>query len=162
MPPYGSRTKLWWGPGSNIPRSPKELLLWNRLPLIKIYTPQPVMKVIQHIFFSKILPKSKLQVNFSVRYFNLWRQCAFANYLSLCILLKIYWTKKLFWASSSGAKPVYWLLNPAGYVYGVLLHAGECWALWRSYIQCLLRNEWAMLCWMFRVKADEQVSMYNM
>ena len=67
-----------------------------------------------------------------------------------------------FTAIDLGAKLVYWLLNPSGYVYGALLHAGECWALWRNYIQCLLRNEWAMLCWMFRVKADEHVSLYNM
>ena len=37
-------------------------------------------------------------------FFNLWWPCIFTNYLSLCILLKMYWTKKLFWALSLGAQ----------------------------------------------------------
>ena len=32
------------------PRSSKDFVLWNQLLLIKIYLPQPVMKLIQHIF----------------------------------------------------------------------------------------------------------------
>ena len=35
---------------SRIPGSSKDLVLWNYLLLIKIYPPQPVMKVIQRIF----------------------------------------------------------------------------------------------------------------
>ena len=38
------------------PISSKDLVLWNHKLLIKIYPPQPVIKLIQHIF-SKILPK---------------------------------------------------------------------------------------------------------
>ena len=39
-----------------------------------------------------------------VWFFNLWRPCIFTNYLSVCILVKIYWTKKLFWAMSLGTQ----------------------------------------------------------
>ena len=45
------------------PLSSKEFLLWNHKLLIKIYPPQPVMKLSQHIF-SKILPKLEFKVNF--------------------------------------------------------------------------------------------------
>ena len=78
IPPYGSRANPFWGPEGKAPGSSKDLALWNHLLLIQIYLPQPVMKLVQH---------------------NL-----FANYLSLCILLKICWTKKLFLAPSLGAQ----------------------------------------------------------
>ena len=56
--------KLWLGPGGKAPGNSKDLVLWNHFLLIKIYPPQPVMKLIQH-FFSKILLKLELEVNFS-------------------------------------------------------------------------------------------------
>ena len=43
-----------------------------------------------------------------------------------------------------------------------LLHASVCWALRREDIQCLLRNEWAILHWMLRVKAEDDVSLHDM
>ena len=49
--------------------------------------------------------------------YNSWRPSVFTNYLSPSILLKIYWTKKLFWAPIWADKPVYRLLNPSGYVH---------------------------------------------
>ena len=42
-------------------------------------------------------------------------------------------------------------------IRGALLHESVCWALRREDIQCLLRNEWAMLHWMLRVKAEDDV-----
>ena len=62
--------------------------LWNQLLLIKIYPPQPVMKLIQH--FSKICASltRKDPAYFQITYH--------------CILLKIYGTKKLFWAPNLG------------------------------------------------------------
>ena len=57
MHSYGSRAKPWWGPDGKAPESSKVLILWNILLFIKIYPSQPVMKLIQYIFFSKILPK---------------------------------------------------------------------------------------------------------
>ena len=39
-----------------------------------------------------------------VHFFNQWRPCVFTNYLPWCMLLKIYWTKKLFWALNFNAK----------------------------------------------------------
>ena len=56
--------------------SSKDLLLWNHLLLIKIYPLKPIMKLIQLIFFSKMLPKFKFEVNFSP-----WKPCIFAHYL---------------------------------------------------------------------------------
>ena len=47
-------------------------------------------------------------------------------------------------------------------VRGALLHASVCWALRREDIQCLLRNEGAMLRWMLRVKAEDDVSLHDM
>ena len=44
-------------------------------------------------------------------------------------------------------------------VRGALLHASECWALMRKDIQRLLRNERAMLRWMCKVKAGDDVSL---
>ena len=74
MPSYGSRAKSWWGPGGEAPGSSKDLVLKNHLLLIKIYLPQPVMKLIQHIFF-KILSKFELKVNFRVQsYASLTRE----------------------------------------------------------------------------------------
>ena len=43
-----------------------------------------------------------------------------------------------------------------------LLHASVCSALWREDIQRLLRNEQAMLRWMLRVKAEDDVSLHDM
>ena len=54
MPPYGSRAKPWWGPGGKATGSPKNLVLRNHLLLIKIYPSQPVMKLIQCIFFKNL------------------------------------------------------------------------------------------------------------
>ena len=47
-------------------------------------------------------------------------------------------------------------------VRGALLHASECWALRRADIQHLLRNEQAMLHWMCKVKAEDDVSLHDM
>ena len=49
-----------------------------------------------------------------------------------------------------------------GCVRGALLHASECWALRREDIQRLLRNEWAMLRWLFKVKAEDDVSLHDL
>ena len=65
-PPYGSPYKSWWRPGGKAPGSSKDLVLWNQLLLIKMYSPQPVMKLIQHIF-SKILPKFEFEIIFGVQ-----------------------------------------------------------------------------------------------
>ena len=45
---------------------------------------------------------------------------------------------------------------------GALLHASECCALRREDIQRLLRNEQAMLHWMCKVKAEDDVSLHDM
>ena len=47
-------------------------------------------------------------------------------------------------------------------VRGALLHTSVCWALRREDIQHLLRNERAMLRWMLRVKAEDDVSLHDM
>ena len=47
-------------------------------------------------------------------------------------------------------------------VRGALVHASECWALKREDVQRLLRNEWTMLRWMCKVKAEDDVSLYDM
>ena len=47
-------------------------------------------------------------------------------------------------------------------VRGALLHASVCWALPREDIQRLLRNEWAMLRWILRVRAVDDVSLHDM
>ena len=47
-------------------------------------------------------------------------------------------------------------------VRGALLHASVCWALRSEDIQRLLRNERAMLRWMLRVKAEDDVSVHDM
>ena len=47
-------------------------------------------------------------------------------------------------------------------IRGALLHASECWALRREDIQRLLRNERAMLRWMCKVKAEDDVSLHDM
>ena len=52
------------------------------------------------------------------------------------------------------------LLN--SWVRGGLLHASECWALRGEDIQRLLRNERAMLRWMCKVKAEDDVSLREM
>ena len=69
--PLWSGAKPWWRPGSKDPRSFKDLVLWNHLLLIKIYPPQPVMKLIQHVFFSKILSKFEFEVNFNINHSSL-------------------------------------------------------------------------------------------
>ena len=43
-----------------------------------------------------------------------------------------------------------------------LLHASECWALMRKDIQRFLRNERAMLRWMYKVKAEDDVSLHDL
>ena len=45
---------------------------------------------------------------------------------------------------------------------GASLHASECWALRREDIQRLLRNEYAMLRWMCKVKAEDDVSLHDL
>ena len=66
MPPYGwVYAKLWLGPGGKAPGNSKDLVLWNHFLLIKIYSPQPVMKLIQH-FFSKILPKLNTDLHWEI------------------------------------------------------------------------------------------------
>ena len=104
MFPNGSRAMPWREPSSKAPRSSQYLVLWNHLPL------QPVMKLTPSFFcffcffcFSKLLPIFEFEVNF-IGFFNPWKPCVFTNYLSLCILFKIYWNKKLFWSSSLGAQ----------------------------------------------------------
>ena len=47
-------------------------------------------------------------------------------------------------------------------IIGALLHVSECWALRMEDIQRLLRNERAMLCWMLRDKAEDDVSLHGM
>ena len=47
-------------------------------------------------------------------------------------------------------------------VRGALLHASECWALMRKDIQRFLRNERAMLRWMYKVKAEDNVSLHDL
>ena len=42
---------------------------------------------------------------------------------------------------------------------GTLLHASECWSLRREEVQRLLRNEGAMLRWMLKIKAEDNVSL---
>ena len=42
-------------------------------------------------------------------------------------------------------------------IRGALIHASECWALRREDILRLLRNEQAMLRWMCKVKAEDDV-----
>ena len=51
MPLHGSRAKFWWGTGDKALRNFEDLVLSNQLLLIKIYPLQPVMKLIQRIFF---------------------------------------------------------------------------------------------------------------
>ena len=120
MPHNGSRAKSWWGPGSKAPESSNDLVLWDRLLLIKAYPPQPVMKLIQHIFF-KILPKCEFEVNFSVQ------SCASLTredpaYLIITYVyvyyLKYTELKSFFGHRVWALKPVYRLLNTSGYVYG--------------------------------------------
>ena len=55
MPPCGFMAKPWWWPDSKVPGSSKGLVLWNHLLLIKMYPSQPVMKLVQHIFFKSDL-----------------------------------------------------------------------------------------------------------
>ena len=47
------------------------------------------------------------------------------------------------------------------WVRGALLHASECWTLRREDIQRLLRNERAMLRWMCKVKAEDDISLHD-
>ena len=47
-------------------------------------------------------------------------------------------------------------------VRGTLPHASECWPLQREKVQCLLCNERAMLCWMLKIKAKDNVSLSTM
>ena len=54
-------------------------------------------------FFSKNLAKIWVQSKFwqtIICFFDCWRPSIFTNYLSLCILLKIFETKKHFWGPS--------------------------------------------------------------
>ena len=43
-----------------------------------------------------------------------------------------------------------------------LLHGSECWALRKKIFQRLLRNERAMLHWMCKVKAEDDLSLHDM
>ena len=87
MPLYGCRAKPWWGPCNKAPGGSKDLVLWDHLLLIKIYPQQPVMKLIFADFC--LIGVWILVYSCILNYiFNLWRPCAFTNYLSLCILLK--------------------------------------------------------------------------
>ena len=43
-----------------------------------------------------------------------------------------------------------------------LLHGSECWALRKKNFQRLLRNEQAMLHWMCKVKAEDDLSLHDM
>ena len=63
-------TVPWQSPGYDkaaklleAPISSKDLVMWNHKLLIKIYPPQPAMKLIQHMF-SKTLSKLEFKVNF--------------------------------------------------------------------------------------------------
>ena len=47
-------------------------------------------------------------------------------------------------------------------VRGASLQASECWALRREHIQRLLRNEYAMLRWMCKVKPEDDVSLHDL
>ena len=96
----GCNTPVWVQ--DKAPKCSKDLFLWHHLLLIKIYPPQPVMKLIQYFFFQKFCLNSSLkQLQHTIVCFfnNPWRLCVFTNDLSLCIVLEIYWTKNLLWAS---------------------------------------------------------------
>ena len=43
-----------------------------------------------------------------------------------------------------------------------LLHGSECWALRKKNFQRLLRNERAMLHWMCKVRAEDDLSLHDM
>ena len=47
-------------------------------------------------------------------------------------------------------------------VRGTLLYASECWPLWREEEQLLLRSERAMLRWMLKIKAEDNISLSAM
>ena len=50
--PHGFRAKVWWRTRvGKVPVSSKDLVLGNHLLLIKAYSPQPLIKLIQHPFF---------------------------------------------------------------------------------------------------------------
>ena len=96
LPTMGPRQSPGEGPGRKGPKSLKDLVLWNHLLLIKIYPPQTVMKLIQHLF-SKILPNFEFEENFSIQsYASLTCEdlAHLQKILPICILLKIYRTKK--------------------------------------------------------------------
>ena len=47
-------------------------------------------------------------------------------------------------------------------VRGTLFHASECWTLQREEVQCFLHNEQPMLCWMLKIKAEDNVNLSTM
>ena len=66
--PDWSRTKPWWGTRvGKVPVISKNLVLWNHLLLIKIYPPQPLMKLIQSLFFQKSYLTSDSKIKLSNR-----------------------------------------------------------------------------------------------
>ena len=44
-------------------------------------------------------------------------------------------------------------------VRGTLLHTSECWPLRREEVHCLLPNKQAMLRWMLKIKAGDNMSL---
>ena len=66
--PDGFSTKPWWGTTvGKVPVSSKDLLIWNHLLLIKIYSQQPLIKLIQHPFFQKSCLTSDSKMKLSNR-----------------------------------------------------------------------------------------------
>ena len=47
-------------------------------------------------------------------------------------------------------------------VRGTLLHVSKCWPPRKEEVQCLLGSKQAMLCWMLKIKAEDNVSLSTM
>ena len=77
------------------------------------------MKLIRHIFF-KVLLKFEFEVNFSIQ-LHASLTCEDPEYLQTtyhyAYYLKYTQLKSFFRHQVSAPKPIYWLLNPSGYVY---------------------------------------------
>ena len=67
MHPYGSRAKPWWRPGGKASRSSKDYLFSLKSLIFHENIPSTTCDETNSTFFSKILPKFELEVNFSVK-----------------------------------------------------------------------------------------------
>ena len=135
--PYGSRAKQRWEQGSKLTRSLMDLVPWNHLLLIEI-PPEPVMKLIQHIF-SKILPKFKFEVNFSIQsYASLTREEPAYLQISYHYVYYIKYTelKSFFGHQVWAPKLVDQLLNFSRYIFAWVVNKAvrsariTLWSLW--------------------------------